>query len=71
MNNGTSPTTSGVELDDVDVDTIEDKYMKYKDMKECPFPPADTIDPCKCFADERYRLFFSQTTTLLCRNGLL
>jgi len=55
MNNGTSPTTSRVELDDVDVDTIEDKYMKYKDMKECPFPPADTIDPCKCFADERYR----------------
>merc|ERR1719342_154979 len=24
-------------------------------MEECPFPPADTIYPCKCYADERYR----------------
>jgi len=52
MSTSTSPTTSGVELDDVDVDTIEDKYSS---MKECPFPPAETIDPCKCFGDERNR----------------
>jgi len=42
-------TNSGVELDVVDT---EDKYSS---MEECPFPPADTIYPCKCYADERYR----------------
>merc|ERR1719474_207609 len=44
-----------VDLKDDNIDTTKDNYSKYRSMKECPFPPAYIIDPCKCFADERYR----------------
>merc|ERR1719474_406523 len=46
-----------VDLDNDDIDTTKDNYSKYRSMKECPFPPAYIIDPCKCFADERYRTY--------------
>ena len=49
------PTVS-VETDVVD-DESEDviKESPYSDMELCPYPPADVIDPCKCYVDEQYR----------------
>ena len=46
----------GVETDVVD-DESEDvtKESPYSDMELCPYPPADVIDPCKCYVDEQYR----------------
>ena len=50
-----SPAKS-VETDVVD-DESEDvtKESPYSDMELCPYPPADVIDPCKCYVDEQYR----------------
>ena len=49
------PTVS-VETDVVD-DESEDvtKESPYSDMELCPYPPADVIDPCKCFVDDQFR----------------
>ena len=51
-----SPANSSVETDVVD-DESEDviKESPYSDMELCPYPPADVIDPCKCYVDEQYR----------------
>ena len=50
-----SPAKS-VETDVVD-DESEDviKESPYSDMELCPYPPADVIDPCKCFVDDQFR----------------
>jgi len=50
--------TEGTLVDDVDDDEPEDveKESHYSGMEICPYPPADTIDPCKCFVDEQFRI---------------
>jgi len=50
--------TEGTLVDDVDDDEPEDveRESPYSGMEICPYPPADTIDPCKCFVDVQFRI---------------